>query len=208
MSASYFAQGDPAWSAVQIVPGAPKTNIGRIGCAVVAIAQAGRMLSQSHHDPRTLTEWGQTHGGFHGSLAKWDPLCRAVGLRAHLGTYLRGRVSGREGQHAIAKLRGAMHAALWGSVDDDAGHPVPGFAILDVDHDGPLGNAAGDHFILAIGAPREDARTYVCADPATGRTCEIDELTLTGRSPYGPSRPYVVRGVLRVSPLNAWRFAR
>jgi hypothetical protein len=179
-----WSQGDPRWHQILLDDNNPRSRIGRVGCALTCIAEAGRRLAGRDIDPGALALLAKTEKTLIGQLVVWMTTGRLVGVDCRAVSPEWVRHSRDHGQLRVSTAH-ALRA---------------GMAILHVDHSALEDEDGwqGDHYVLAL---RTEGDTVVCADPAGGKLIGLDALKLEGPSPHGPSRPYRVRGVLPVRRL-------
>jgi hypothetical protein len=179
----FLRQAAPQWSGKLVGHG--ESTFSQAGCLVVALTQAARILSSrpASFSPLELNDAGKALGGFTGSNAIIPSLALCAGLAAPKGL----RVELTHGRKAMTDALLAALESGW-------------LALLRVDRD-PDPDVERWHWVLAL---MERAGEVVCADPATGRRCIIDPVSLLGTSDW-PSglRSYEVTAVVPVGPAAA-----
>ena len=166
-------QADPRWSKVML--GFGPGTIGKFGCALVSICQAGKFLRNVEFLPPHLNAMGRSAKAFKGELVIWDILGRAAGLD------VRSIIVG-DG------LTAAIAATLRSK----------GVCLLHVDH---KGDERGDHWVLAHSMT--DTNDFICSCSAIGDDVIVSKETLRGSTTWGNEpKVYAVRGARPVFPVT------
>ncbi len=142
-------------------------TIGAAGCLLTCLAMAANWLLGKSWTPPEVNELAKQHGACSGPLVVVESLAKALGLVALESERYRSSVAANTDETTIGVIRRAF----------DAGK----ICILHVDLNSaePHGDIYGDHFVVAV---ERDGTDLLCADPAPGSFCHIDEQTLVGDS--------------------------
>ena len=172
-------QGDSRWRS-EIV-GEGSHTIGQAGCLLVCVAEAAQRMIGAEADPRPLNTAGRVHRAFSGSSAVIERLARAAGLACG------PRIAGD-----VAVMRSVIVQSLL----------AKSTVLLHVDHDSarPGGDAAADHWVLALSVSPDAKIVY--ADPATGKRGHLSMASLSAPSGWRDARVYSVRGLRVLTALQ------
>ncbi len=195
----HLRQADPRWGSRSL--GGSQLTIGRHGCLLCALVTAHSAFAPGGlalHTPDTAETLLRQHSAFAGGLVITELAGEALGL----STSRADRITIEDGEDSLrARLRTTL----------ERGH----LALVHVDHDEhlPHGDAAGDHWVLALRLELVDehlapgdvrvVQEAVCADSATGEEVRLDLRTLRGVARWGHApRQYQVRAVQPVAPVR------
>lgn len=162
-----------------------KDTIGRSGCLLLAIREAGVRCAGVVLDVLALNSAGRKRLAFSGPLAIIPELAHIVGMGE----------AGRRVAGSGPLLQAALREAL---------EPDDGVALVWVDKDKsvPDDDPRGKHWLLALGIDRTldpvGRDVIVCTDSAIGDFVLLDAETLDGVAKWGPGdwRRYSVREVV------------
>jgi hypothetical protein len=173
-----------------------KTTIGREGCLLLAMREAGVRCGGVVVDVVPLNAAGRRRLAFAGAAMRIPKMAPLVGM-AENGARVVSPAS-----HEV--LRSAIVSAL---------EPADGVALLWVDRDRtvPDKDERGKHWVLALGieppATPEARAAIVCTDSAIGDFVRLDAETLDGVAKWGEGdfRRYSVREVVPLRRLPRTR---
>ena len=175
-----LCQGDARWRS-EILGDSTHTTIGQAGCLLVCVAEAAQRMIGAEADPRPLNTAGRVHRCFSGASAIVDKLAKVAGLAC--GPRIAGDV-------------GVMRSVIVQSL------LAKSTVLLHVDYDSakPGGDAAADHWVLALSVSPDAKIIY--ADPATGKRGHISMASLSAPSGWRDARVYSVRGLRVLTALQ------